>query len=88
MASPEWNGSSKTALSFGTKARAISPGATDLDPIAKAVVMLAAGDITIVPAGNDPSVTITFTGCVVGFMPPYVVRRVTACSSSCAAVDA
>lgn len=88
MASPEWNGQARTALSFGTKGAAIIPGATDLDPIAKAVVMTATGDITIVPAGNLPSATITFTACPVGFMPPYQVRRVTACTGTCASVDA
>lgn len=88
MASPEWNGQEKTALSFGRKGRAVTPGSTDLDPIAKAVVMLATGDITIIPVGNADSATLTFTACPVGFMPPYQVRRVTACSSSCATVDA
>jgi len=88
MASPEWNGWSKTALSFGTKGAAITPGNTDLDPIPKAVVMLATGDISVVPAGNISNTAITFSSCPVGFMPPFVVRRVTACTSSCASVDA
>ncbi|WP_425287893.1 spike base protein, RCAP_Rcc01079 family [Rhizobium ecuadorense] len=88
MASPEWNGGGRTATSFGRKGAAITPGATDLDPIAKAVVMTTTGDITIVPADNATSVTITFTACPVGFIPPYQVRRVTACTGTCASVDA
>lgn len=88
MASPEWNGGSKTAQSFGTKGAAITPGNTDLDPIPKAVVMLATGDISVVPAGNTSNTALTFSACPVGFMPPFVVRRVTACTSSCASVDA
>jgi hypothetical protein len=88
MASQEWNGGTATAESFGRKGRAITPGSSDLDPIAKAVVMLATGDITVIPAGNLDAATITFTGVPAGYIVPFVVRRVTACSSSCAAIDA
>lgn len=88
MASPEWNQGGASSSSFGAKARVITPGSADLDPIAKAVVMLAEGDITIVPVGNANGVTIQFTGVPAGFIPPYQVRRVTACTSSCATVDA
>ena len=87
MASPEWNQTGASALSFGRKGAAITPGAADLDPIAKGVVMLAAGDITIVPEGNSNASTISFTGLAAGAIIPYVVRRVTACSSSCASID-
>lgn len=88
MAEPEWNQNGSSNVSFGRKGRIITPAAADLDPIAKAVVMLGAGDITIVPVGNANDVTITFTDVQAGFIPPYHVRRVTACSSSCATVDA
>lgn len=88
MASQEWNAGGASAQSFGRKGRVVTPAAADLDPIAKSVVMLADGDITIVPDGNANSDTITFTGVFVGFIPPFVVRRVTACSSSCATIDA
>ncbi|MBX5131619.1 hypothetical protein HJB80_02790 [Rhizobium lentis] len=87
MATPEWNGGQKTADSYGRKGAVITPGASDLDPIAKAVVMTATGDITIVPVDNANSATITFTGCPVGFIPPYQVRRVTACTGTCASID-
>jgi hypothetical protein len=88
MAVQEWNAGGASAQSFGRKGRVITPGATDLNPIAKSVIMLADGDITIVPDGNDNATTITFTGVFVGFIVPYVVRRVTACTSSCATIDA
>lgn len=88
MASPEWNRGGANAINFGRKGAVITPAATDLDPLPKAVVMTAAGDITIVPDGNSTASTITFTGCPVGFIPPFVVRRVTACTGTCASVDA
>lgn len=72
---------------FGRKARIVTPSATDLDPIAKAVVCLTSGDITIVPPGNANGVTITFTGVPVGFIPPYRVRRVTAATATVATID-
>lgn len=76
-----------TPSSFGTKGTTITPGAGDLPGGAvKGVVMLAAGDITIVPVGNADGETIAFTGCPVGFIPPYRVRRVTAATAACATV--
>lgn len=88
MASPEWNRNAARDDNFGRKGAVITPAAADLDPLPKAVVMLATGDITIVPDGNANGATITFTAVAAGFIPPYVVRRVTACSSSCASIDA
>lgn len=66
-----------TPSSFGTKGDPVTPGGSDIPggPV-KGVVMCGAGDITIVPEGNDVSVAIPFTGCPVGFIPPYRVRRV------------
>lgn len=86
MASPDWNKGGASASSFGQKARPVTPSNSDLDPIAKSVVMLATGDITVMPDGN--SSTISFTGLPAGYIIPFVVRRVTACSSSCATIDA
>lgn len=88
MASPEWNQTGATASSFGRKGAAITPSSSDIDPLPKGVVMTAAGDITIVPDKNENASTITFTGCAVGFIVPYVVRRVTACTGTCASIDA
>lgn len=87
MANPDWNEGANTASTFGRKGRVVTPAAADLDPIAKAVVMLAAGDITIVPRDNASGAAITFAGVPAGFIPPYQVRRVTACTSSCATID-
>lgn len=49
--------------------------------------MLAAGDITIVPANNQSAVTISFTGLPAGYVIPYVVRRVTAASAAWATIE-
>lgn len=87
MALPEWNQTGNSNISFGRKGRAVTPGSSDLDPIAKAIVMLAEGDITFIPVDNATSDTLTFTGVPAGFVVPFHVRRVTACSSSCATVD-
>lgn len=72
---------------FGAIGRLVTPGTTDLPDGVKAVVCLGAGDITIVPADNDNAVTITFTGVPAGYVPPYVVRRVTAATMAVATVE-
>lgn len=84
---PEVDLSAGGAMTFGRKARVVTPGATDLDPVAKAVVCLTSGNLTIVPAGNATGDTITFTGVPAGFIPPYKVRRVTAATASVATID-
>lgn len=88
MASPEWNQSAASAMSFGRKGRVVTPAATDIDPLPKAVIMTTSGNITIVPDGNANSDTITFTGVPAGFIPPFVPRRVTACTGTCVTIDA
>jgi hypothetical protein len=87
MATPEWNQTANSASSFGRKGRTITPAAADLDPIAKSVVMLTAGDITIVPTDNATATTLVFAGLPAGYIIPFVVRRVTACTGTCAAID-
>jgi hypothetical protein len=75
---------------FGRKGRVISPSNTvDLDPYAKAIVVTAAGNLVIIPVGNEDADTITFTAAPLGFSPPYRVRRVlaTGTTASCATVD-
>lgn len=72
-------------MTFGTNARVITAGPSDLDPPAKAVVLTTAGTITIVPDSDDAP-AITFTNCPVGFIPPFVVRRVTALTGGATAV--
>lgn len=85
MASPEWNIDPKSQMTFGSRTRVITPGAAPIDPPAKAVVMLAAGDITIVPFNSTTE--LAFVDVPAGYSPPYIVGKVTACSSSCATVD-
>lgn len=74
------------ATSFGTGGAAITPGASDLPLDTKAIVCTATGNVTIVPWNNADAATLTFTGCPVGFMPPYRVRRVTAATGSWATI--
>lgn len=74
------------ASSLGRKGAVITPGNSDIASEPKAIVCCATGNVTIVPVGNANSDTITFTGCPVGFIPPYIVRRVTAASGIWATV--
>ncbi len=78
---------SNTSSGFGRKGAVINPGAADLPNVAKAIVCLQAGDVTLIPVENGDSGTITFSGCPVGFIPPYQVRRVTAATGAWASVD-
>lgn len=71
---------------FGLSGEAVAAGATDLPDNVKAIVCTAAGDVTIVPYNNANATTISFTGCPVGFSPPFVPRRVTALTGSWATV--
>ena len=73
--------------SFGTKGRIITPGASDLDPMVKAVVCLTTGDITVVPSGNADSATIAFTGVAAGYVVPFRVRKVTAATATVASIE-
>lgn len=85
MANPTWPVAADTYDSFGKSARLVTPAGTNLDPIAKSIVMLAAGDITVIPAGSSAS--LAFTGLPAGYTVPFQVRQVTACSSTCATID-
>jgi len=68
--------------SLGTISRPVTPGAADITPTPKAVICTTAGSITIVPADNDPAVTVTFPDVPAGFIPPFRVRRVTAATAT------
>lgn len=76
-----------TPTSPGRSARVITPGAADISPRPRRVVVLAAGDATIVPEGNADGDEIPFTGLPVGYVIPYFVRRVTAATATLATVD-
>ncbi len=75
-----------TPGSFGRRGAPIVASANDIADRPKAIVCTAAGNVTLVPEGNADSATVVFTGCPVGFVPPYLVRRVTAFTGSWATV--
>lgn len=66
---------------FGGKGRtntdAVASDTVDLDPYAKAIMLLTDGTLKILPVGNDDSKPIAWTGTLsAGFIPPYRIRRV------------
>lgn len=78
-------------VSFGTTGRVVTPSDTvDLAPYAKAIVVCAAGNVAVIPAGNLDAAPITFTTAPVGFIIPYRVRRVnaTGTTATVATIDA
>jgi hypothetical protein len=86
MADP-WKGFADSLVTFGRVGATITPGATDLDPVPKGIVCLADGNVTVVPVDNADAATLTFTGCTVGFIPPFRVRRVTAATGTWATIS-
>lgn len=73
--------------SFGRRGSVVTPGSSDLPDVAKGLVVLAAGDATIVPVDNANAATLTFTGLSAGAIIPYQVRRVTAATATLATID-
>ncbi len=86
MADP-YSSFAKTPSGFGRKGRIITPGASDLDPIAKGIVCLTSGDVTVVPVGNANGDTIQFEDVPAGYVVPYQVRRVTAATATVASIE-
>lgn len=84
MATPDWNQTAKSSSSFGRSTRAIS-GATTLDPICKAIIMLTAGDITVTPA--DTSTTCVFVGLAAGYVIPFQCKAATATAGVATTID-
>jgi hypothetical protein len=76
----------KGPSSLGAEGTVITPSDNDLDPVPKAIVLLSAGNLTIVPLGNDDADTLTFTAAPCGFVPPFRVRRVTAATATVASI--
>lgn len=62
----------------GTGATVTPSDTVDLTTYTKALVVTATGNLVILPARNVDGTTITFTGCPVGMIVPYRVRRVLA----------
>lgn len=84
MPNPSWGAAADTFETFGKTARAIN-GATPLDPIAKAIVMLTAGDVTVTPAGG--SATLAFVGLPAGYVVPFQCKAATATAGVAATID-
>lgn len=84
MAGPLWSLTENTESSFGRSTRAIS-GATALDPIAKAIVMLQAGDVTVTPA--DGAATLAFVGLPAGYIIPFRCSAADATAGVAATID-
>lgn len=86
MADP-FSSYSATPAAFVTQGRIVTPGSSDLDPIAKSITALTTGDVTIVPVENANGVTLSFTGVPAGWVCPYRVRRVTAATATIATIE-
>lgn len=80
-------GFASTPSTLGRKSRVITPAATDLPGATKAVVLLTAGNVTVVPVGNADADGIAFVGVPAGFVPPFMVRRVTAATATVATIE-
>lgn len=85
MADP-WKNMGGDLSSFGRRTAAVTPGANDLPTVAKAIVLLTDGDVTVVPVDNGDSETVSFTGLAAGTILPLIVRRVTASTATVVAV--
>lgn len=76
---PWGNASTDNPDILGSTGATVTPSDTvDLPSYAKALVVAATGNLVILPARNVDGTTITFTGCPVGMIVPYRVRRVLA----------
>lgn len=87
MATDTYSTYSSGPSSLGRKGRVITPGATDIDPIAKSVTALTDGDVTVVPVDNADVDTLAFVGVSPGWICPYQVRRVTAATAVVATIE-
>ncbi|SFZ86012.1 hypothetical protein SAMN02983003_3184 [Devosia enhydra] len=74
-------------LGFGKSGRVVTPHNTnDLNPYAKAIQVVAAGNLVYLPVGNADGDNITVTSAPVGYMPPHRVRRVLATGTTATVV--
>jgi hypothetical protein len=73
--------------SYGNKTLPVTPSDTvDLASYPKAVVVITAGNLSVLPAQNADGATVLFTAAPVGFSPPFTVRRVLAALTTAAVV--
>lgn len=71
-----WN-KSPNMSTFGRRGAEVEPSDTaDLTNVAKAITVLTAGTLAFIPADNANDEIITYDEVTVGFIPPYLVRRV------------
>ncbi len=64
---------------FGRRGYLITPNdEVDLEELPKAIIVLEAGTLAIIPVNNEDADVITFAEVPVGFSPPFIVRRVMA----------
>lgn len=63
---------------FGRSCRTenIKSDTVDLSPYAKAVQVISEGTLKVLPAGNPDAKPVTFGTCPIGFITPFMVRRV------------
>lgn len=66
------------------KLKPITPAAVDFARVARVVVILSAGDVTLIPVGNADGETFTFTGLPSGTFLPILTRRITAATATVA----
>lgn len=68
-----------TPETFARRGRLVTPSnTTDLPALAKTVVVVAPGNVSVLPINNPDNEPIVFTGCEMGFIVPYQIRRVLA----------
>jgi hypothetical protein len=72
---------------FGKVGAVITPSASDLTDIPKGVVLLTAGNVTVVPVANDNADALAFVGLPAGYIIPFRVRRVTAATATVATIE-
>lgn len=75
---------------YGRRGSEVTPNdSADLATVAKAITVLQAGTLAIVPVDNEDGDVITYDSVPVGFTPPYIVRRVmaTGTTATVATVD-
>lgn len=74
-------------LGLGRKARVVTPSDTDdLEPYARAIEVVTAGNLVFLPMENDDADTITVTAAPVGYRTSVAVRRVLATGTTAAVV--
>ncbi|UQD96139.1 spike base protein, RCAP_Rcc01079 family [Bradyrhizobium japonicum] len=73
---------------MGRRGTVVVPGPNDFVAVApKGLVVLSAGDATVIPVENSDTGTLSFVGLTAGQLIPFMVRRVTAATAVLATID-